>query len=252
METVLKLTWVETKLFLREPLAVIFAFAFPLFVLFILTGVFGTELDRSDEEEVRVWRGVAPNDYYLPAYVGLVMAAIGLITMPLRLATYREQGVLRRFRAAGVPVVGVIGSQALVALGMAVLGSVVLVVFARGVYGTQLPDLWPQTLVAFALSAVMFAAIGVLLGSLLPTARTAQGAGLILFFVMMFISGAGPPREVLSSSMRTVSEGLPLTHVILLLQGTWLGFGWDGSALLVVVAVAVVSAAVSLRFFRWE
>lgn len=252
MSTLVKLTRVETKLFVREPLAVIFSFAFPIFVLFILSGVFGTELDRGDEEEVRIWRGVTPNNYYLPAYVGLTMAAIGLITLPLRLASYREEGVLRRFRAAGVPVASIIGSQALVALGMAVIGSIAMVVVARIGYGTELPQLWPETIAAFALSALMFAAIGVFLGSLLPTARTAQGAGLIAFFVMMFISGAGPPRETLTGAVQTLSEVLPLTHVVILLQDAWLGFGWDLPAMLVVVATGVVATAASVRFFRWE
>lgn len=252
MNTLAKLTWVEIKLFVREPLAVIFSFAFPIFVLVILSGVFGTELDRADEEEVRIWRGVTPNNYYLPAYVGLTMAAIGLITLPLRLATYREQGVLRRFRAAGVPVAGILGSQALVALGMAVIGSLALVAVSAIGYGTDLPELWPETVAAFVLSAGMFAAVGVFLGSALPTARTAQGAGLIAFFVMMFISGAGPPRETLSGAMQAFSEVLPLTHVVLLLQDAWLGFGWNVSAFLVVVAIGAVAAGASLRLFRWE
>src|SRR5690606_32776157 len=66
--TTVKLTWIEAKLFLREPLAVIFAFAFPFFVLFVLGGVFGNETP-DNEEDLRIWRGVAPTQYYLPAYV---------------------------------------------------------------------------------------------------------------------------------------------------------------------------------------
>ena len=75
---------------------------------------------------------------------------------------------------------------------------------------------------------------------------------MILFFVMMFISGAGPPREVLTSSMRTASDVLPLTHVILLLQEPWLGLGWDWAATAWVVGFLVASVAVAARFFRWS
>lgn len=252
MKPLAKLAWVETKLFLRDPMAMIFTFAFPFFVLIVLAGVFGNEIDPADQEEVEAWRGVGPTDYYVPAYIGLVMASIGLIVLPLRLASYREAGILRRFRAAGMPLVAVVGSQAVVAFGLSIIGAVTIVALGIVAYGTMLPEQWPGVIGAFLLSAACFIAIGVALGSVLPTARAAQGAGLILFFVMMFLSGAGPPREVLGDAMRRASDALPLTHVVLLLQDPWLGFGWDRSASLVVIAFAVGASLVTLRFFRWS
>ncbi len=249
--TTLKLAWIETKLFLREPLAIVFAFAFPFFVLLVLGGVFGSDLP-DNEEDLRVWRGVAPTQYYLPAYIGLVMASIGLISLPLRLAAYREQGVLRRFRAAGMPLRAILASQALVAIAVAIVGAVGITIASAMIYSTSLPSDWPGLLFSFATSALAFAAIGLLLGGILPTARAAQGAGLTLFFVMMFISGAGPPREVLTPEMRAVSEILPLTHVIIALQDPWLGYGWPWTELGIVAAILVACLAVTLWRFRWE
>jgi ABC-2 type transport system permease protein len=251
MKTTLKLTWIETKLFLREPLAVIFAFAFPFFVLFVLGGVFGSETP-DNEEDMRIWRGVSPTRYYLPAYVGLVMASVGLISLPLRLAAYREQGVLRRYHAAGMSLGAVLASQAVVAIAMSLVGAVAISIASMTVYDSRLPESWAATLFAFALSGVAFAAIGLLLGGLLPTARAAQGAGLILFFVMMFISGAGPPREVLSTPMQNFSEILPLSHVIVSLQDAWLGYGWAWGANAIVAAFLVVALGITLWRFRWE
>lgn len=249
MRLLLKLTWVEVKLFAREPLALIFAFAFPFFVLIVLAGVFGNEVDA---EEPEVWRGVGPTTYYVPAYVGLVMASIGLISLPLHLAGYRERGVLRRFRASGVPAWVVLSSQAIVSVGMAIIGAVSVTVLALTAYGTEGPEDVAGVLAAFVLSIAAFAAIGLALGALLPTARAAQGAGLLLFFVMMFLSGAGPPREVLGAGMKVFSDWLPLTHVILVLQGPWLGLGWDWPAALAVLAMFVAAGAVALSTFRWD
>ncbi|MCA9854351.1 MAG: ABC transporter permease [Dehalococcoidia bacterium] len=240
------------KLFVREPLALVFVFAFPLFVLFVLGGVFGNDVDLQDEENLRVWRGVGPADYYQPAYIGLVMASVGLITMPLRITSYREQGVLRRFEAAGVAKTAILGSQLLVGLGMMTVGAAAIVVASNLSQGTSLSESWGLTVPAYLLSAITFAVLGLMLGSVLPGSRAAQGAGMLLFFVMMFISGAGPPREVLANGMKGFSELLPLTHVILLLQDTWLAAEWDGTASLVVAAFLVVAGAVTLRFFRWE
>ena len=252
MRAILRLTLVEMKLFVREPLALVFVFAFPLFVLFVLGGVFGNDVDLQDEENLRVWRGVGPADYYQPAYIGLVMASVGLITMPLRITSYREQGVLRRFEAAGVAKTAILGSQLLVGLGMMTVGAAAIVVASNLSQGTSLSESWGLTVPAYLLSAITFAVLGLMLGSVLPGSRAAQGAGMLLFFVMMFISGAGPPREVLANGMKGFSELLPLTHVILLLQDTWLAAEWDGTASLMVAAFLVVAGAVTLRFFRWE
>jgi ABC-2 type transport system permease protein len=247
-----KLAWVEVKLFVREPLALIFAFAFPFFMLFILVGVFGNDIDRSDPEEVRVWRGVGPSDYYVSTYVGLVMASAGVVTLPLRLAGYREAGVLRRYRAAGVSVAVVLGAQVLVCIGMAVTGAAGIALVSTLLYGTVLPENWALTLAAAGIGLVTFASIGVFLGAVLPTARAVQGAGLALFFVMMMISGSGPPRGVLTDSMRVVSDVMPLTHLNVLLQDAWLGFGWSEAQAIGTLAYGVGSALLALRFFRWE
>ena len=246
------MTWVETKLFFREPLAVIFAFAFPFFVLFILSGVFGNEIEPQDSEDFEIWRGVGPTDYYVPAYVGLVMASVGLINMPVRLATYRERGVLRRFRAAGVPLFAAVGSQVAVFLAMSIIGGLVIMLMGVLVYGTEWPEMPLRVAAAFLLAAAAFASIGVFLGAVLPTARTAQGAGLALFFVMMFICGAGPPRGALSGTMQAIGEPLPLTHAIIALQDPWLGFGWAGVSSLVLLGFAIVAGALGLKLFRWE
>jgi ABC-2 type transport system permease protein len=233
-----KLTWVELKLFARDPLSMVFTLALPFFFLIVLNGVFGNEPEIDPAEDV--WRGVGPSDYYVPAYVGLVMAAIGTLGMPVRLATYRERGVLRRFRASAMPLWAVLGSQVAVALLTALI------------YDTELPDDIIGFSGAFVLAALSFSALGVLLGSILPTSRSAQGAGIMLFFVMFLLSGSGPPRGALTDGMQTVSNALPLTHVIMMLQDPWLGFGWHTSASIVVSAILVGSVALSFRFFRWE
>jgi len=251
MSVLRKLAWVEVKLFFREPLALIIAFAFPFFMFFVLVGVFGNEAD-SDPEDIEVWRGGGPADYYVSTYVGLVMAAAGLVTLPLRIADYRERGVLRRYRAAGVSAPVMIGSQVLVASAMSVIAAIGIVVLSTTVYGTVLPESWPLVIAGSVVGLLTFAAFGVLLGAVVPSVRAAQGLGFSLFFVMLMISGSGPPREVLTSSMRMLSNVLPLTHVNLLLQDAWLGFGWSWDAALVATGFFVASGVLAARFFRWE
>lgn len=252
MRLLAKLTWTEAKLFVREPLAMIFTFAFPFFMLIVLAGVFGNDIDVTDQEQLDAWRGVGPVDYYAASYVALVMASIGLVAMPLRIAGYRERGVLRRFRAAGFPLSVVLGSQVAIAFVLTLIAAIGIALSSNILYGAVAPASYAQVIAAFAIGTACFIAIGIGLGAVLPSARAAQGAGIILFFMMMMVGGAGPPRPVLTNAMRWLADGLPLTHVVLALQTPWLGYGWDTTAVIISVLFAAGSGLVALRFFRWE
>src|SRR5919106_1417692 len=188
MRALARTTWVELKLFRREPLTVAVTLGLPLVLLFVLGGVFGNTPDPE------VYRGVG----------------------------------------SSVPMWAVIGAQVMVTLVVAFLGSVLLITVASVTYDIHFPSSVPLVVGGFFLSGLSFSAIGVFLGSAFPTARAAQGAGLMLWFVMMILGGAGPPPEVLTEGMRAVGDATPVRHVILLLQDAWLGFGWNWTETLIV------------------
>src|SRR5262249_34690093 len=148
-----------------------------------------------------VYRGVGAVNYYVPAYFGLVAASLGVIGLPVHLASYRERGVLRRFQAARVPVSALLSSQlAVLVVGM-VAGSALLLGLAKLTYDVRMPSSWLGVIFASALGIAMFAAIGVFLGAAMPTARAAQGIGILLWFTMQMLCGGGPPTEVLSPAL---------------------------------------------------
>jgi ABC-2 type transport system permease protein len=247
LKAILRLTWVELKLFLREPTTAVFVFAFPLVLLFVMGEIFGQGANADLE-----FRGASAMDYYVPAYVGLVAASIGVIMLPSHLTAYRKGGILKRYRAALVPMWIVLGAQVGAALVLAALGAALVWLAGLIVYDVSAPDSLPGVLLAFALTTICFAALGVLLGALLPAPRAAQGAGLMLFFVMLFVSGTGPPVEVMSETMVTIGEWLPLQHAVVALQDPWLALGWNAWQLLVLASVALAAAGVALRVYRWE
>jgi ABC-2 type transport system permease protein len=82
----------------------------------------------------------------------------------------------------------------------------------------------------------------------------AQVIGMVVFYPMMFLSGAGIPIEVMPDSVRRISDFLPLTYAVRLLKGLWFGTAWSGLLLetAVLAGTAVVFALLTTRFFRWE
>ena len=243
MRSLRKLTWVEMKLFSREPITVIFSFAFPLVMLLVLAGVFGNEAESE-------FRDAIPVDYYVPGYLSVVIASIGLIGLPVHLAAYRERGILRRFSASSVSPWSLFAAQVTVSFVVAVVGSVVLVVAAALIYDAQLPESPARLVLAFAVGTLSFVSLGFLIGTLLATARAAQAVGLLLFLPMWLLSGAGPPREVMGGGMRAISDALPLTYVVTALQDAWLGLGSSPKELLVLTGVLLAAGALSVRFSR--
>jgi ABC-2 type transport system permease protein len=245
MRTLLKLSWIELKLFIREPISVIFTFALPLIFLFVLGGVFGTIADEQ-------LRNAKPMDYYTPAYIALVAASIGLVGLPIHYANYRERGVLRRFRASPLPLWCVFGSQILISLIIALVGGILLVSASVIVFDIAPPESPGLVIAGFFPGVVAFIAIGTLLGSLLPTTRAAQGLGLILFVAMLMVSGTGPPPEYMSDVMDKTGQAMPLHYAVRLIQDPWLGFGWNWHAFLVLIGMTLAASLASLRLFRWE
>jgi ABC-2 type transport system permease protein len=240
------MTWVELKLFVREPLTVMFVLVLPLVVLYVLNGVFGSQPDPT------VWQGLSPIDFYTSAYVALVAATAGVLSLPVHLAGYREQGILRRFRASAVRPTALVGAHLAVTVLIATAGAVLLTVVSVVAYDAALPDDWGGVITAYLVTAVSFAGLGALLGFLIPTARAAQGLGVLLFFVFMMLGGAGPPKEVLPTALSRIADGIPVTHAGDLVRGPWMGEGWDGQALLFLLAMLAVSLGLTAWRLRRE
>ena len=91
-----RLVRTELKLMVREPLTLIFVFVFPVVTMLIIGGSFG-------KTPTVAFDWVNPSQWYVASYLTVVIAATGLIMVPVHLASYRERGVVRRFAAAGFP-----------------------------------------------------------------------------------------------------------------------------------------------------
>ncbi|HEY5247086.1 MAG TPA: ABC transporter permease [Dermatophilaceae bacterium] len=249
MVTAARLGWLEIKLLLREPLTLVFSLVLPLIVLFILGGVFGNTPSAPGQQVF--YRGVGPMSYYVPAYLALVIASVCVISIPTHLAGYRERGVLKRYRAASLSIWVVAGAELVVAVALSTASAVVLLVAARLGYDFRSPGSVLGVVGVFVVLTLGFTAMGLLLASVAPTARAAQALGLLIWFVMLMLGGAGPPREALSGAMTHVSDATPLWYAVEMMHGPWLGLD-PGAAWWVFTGIAVLSAGLARRLFRWE
>jgi len=235
-----KLVRAELKLMTRDPLVLTFVFAFPIVTMLIIGGAFGTKPDPGFDF-------TNPAHWYVASYLTVVIAATGLVMLPVHLASYRERGVLRRFAAAGFPRWSFATAQLIVGLVTTAVACALLLAVAAPVYGIPaVHDVW-RVAVALPLGAIAFVSIGVLLGSLLPSARAAQAVGLLIFFPCFLLGAGGPPPHVMGSVVRKVADPMPLTLLTNAVREPWLGLGTATGSLITVAALAVAALILAAR-----
>jgi ABC-2 type transport system permease protein len=247
MKSLLKMTWMETKLFLREPIGAFFTLVFPLMMLFLFGSIYGNEPSQ-------YFNGYGSMDVSVPAYTAMIIGTSGLMSITITMAAYRENGILRRLRATPISPLVVLAAQVIVVFAMTSLGMLLLIIAGKLVYHVRFEGNALSVLAGFVLSSLSFFGLGFILAGIMPTARTAQVVGMVLLYPMLFLSGAGFPRELLPEAIKKVSTFLPLTYVVNLLRGLWIGEAWSNHLLNVGVltGMLIIGVIISAITFRWE
>ncbi|MGH7598319.1 MAG: ABC transporter permease [bacterium] len=247
MNSLLKLTWTETKLFLREPMAAFFTLIFPLMILFFFGSIYGNE-------PTPFFGGYGTVDISVPAYTAMIIATSGLLGLSIVISSYRERGILRRLKATPLRPYTILSAQVIVIFAMTTVGMAMLILAGKLFYNLRFAGSLFNVAGAFALSSISFFALGFVIAGLMPTARTAQVVSMVLFYPMLFLSGAAIPSEVMPETIQQYAKALPLTHVVSLLRGLWIGESWGQhlTEVGVLVAMTVIGVMISAKTFRWE
>jgi ABC-2 type transport system permease protein len=246
VHTFVKLTWVDLKLYLRSWIASFFTMAFPVLMLFLFGAMYGNDPSP-------IFGGYGSMDVAVPGYIAsLVIGSNAFMTLPLELASRRQQGVLRRMRATPLVPSAVLVSQLIVNLLMSLVGATLLVFAGILAFHIQTPVKLLSVLPGFLISCVSLFSVGLLIAALAPNINTARAACFLIFYPMMFLSGGTIPLQFLPETIQRASRFLPLTYAVDLLKGIWLNNTWDLTALLVLSGILVISLTLASLFFRWE
>ncbi|GAA1560158.1 ABC transporter permease [Dactylosporangium maewongense] len=236
----------ESRRMLRNFPPLFFGLVFPVMVLGIFGGIYGNK--PSD-----LWDGLGTVDVSVPAYVGLVLAVAGLMSFPLGMVEYRSRGFLRRLRGTPARPTVFLTAQLLINIVICVLGIALLVVVGSLVFGLHAPErTFAFAGLALLSGAAMFG-IGLLIASIARSEQTALVIANLVYFPMIFLTGATVPLELMPDWMRKISDALPLTYAIDALQWAWLDRGDSiGVDVAVLGGTVVVCAAGAAWLFRWE
>lgn len=247
MSALTKMTTTEAKLLVREPMALFWGLAFPSLLLLILGFAFPG--GREPSEDLGGYRLV---DLYAPIVLFLSLATVAFATFPPVLAGYREMGLLRRLSTTPVGPRRLVGAQLILQVAVASVAGVLGVAVARLAFDIPLPENLAGFVLSFLLAAASMLAVGLLIGAVAPSASSATGIGMAVYFPMLFFAGVYFPRDVMSPALRRVSDLTPAGASVQAFGDTWSGSAPAGSSLLVMAVIALVSGLLAARLFRWE
>jgi len=243
-----KLTWIELKIFLREPLGAFGTIGLPVLIFLVLGRVAGRNLAPASlaaSSFIRVG---------LPVLASVLIAISAVLSLVTIISIYREGGILKRLRATPLRPQTILTAHVIVKLLLTAATLALMVLAGKRYYpiGVHVP-LFSFT-IALLISTWSILSVGFLIASIVPTARFAQPIGAVILYPMIAVSGLFVPIEALPPPLHAVARVLPLGYAVPLLQGIWNGDRWSAHVgdVAALAVVFVVCTALSAKVFRWE
>ncbi|RCX12978.1 ABC-2 type transport system permease protein [Anaerobacterium chartisolvens] len=237
----------EIRLSLRGMDMFIFAICMPVAVIIILGAVFGNK-------PAFVGAGYTFLEQSFGAVSTIAICAGGVMGLPLVISDYRSRKILKRFKVTPTSPALILAVQVVIYALYSIV-SLILVYMAGAIFfNYRLHGSWLQFLGAYFLIMLSMFSIGLLVGGIAANMKIASAAASLLYFPMLIFSGATLPYEVMPVALQKIADILPLTQGIKLLKAASLGLPIDSVfiQIILMIAIAVICIAISLRFFKWE
>ena len=243
-----KLTWLELKIFLREPMGAVGSILMPVLVFVAGVSLFGGRATP---------RPIAASGFVrvgLPVLAAVLIALNGVLSLVTIISIYREGGILKRLRATPLRPQTILTAHVLVKLILTAATVALMLLAGKRYFPPGVHVHWFSFTIALLIATCSILSIGFLIASVVPTARFAQPIGAVILYPMVGLSGLFVPIAYLPPALRVVAQALPVTYAVRLLEGIWNGDAWSlHLADLAALAVGfLVFTALSAKVFRWE
>ncbi|GAA0316237.1 ABC transporter permease [Bacillus carboniphilus] len=244
MTALYRLTTLETKMFFRDKVSVFWTFLFPVLMIWIFGAMFG---DQS----------VGPYSFsqmYVPSWIGVNIVTTSFFTLGTVLANYRENDILRRYKATPLQPWKILCAHTVQGTVIFAISAILLVGFGMIVFDLELPRYPGSVLLSLVISIAAFFPFALFITSLAKNTQSAAAISSLFLNLMLFLSGATFPLEMMPTVLQYVSKVLPLYYVIDLLRETWNNSTiWEnGFNVGILLGICVVSTLLASRFFRWD
>lgn len=241
MKSYLELIKIDLKLALRLKTVIFFNYLFPL-VIFFIYGTF-----------VRAGQSIDRITQVILLSLTLGVLGSGLFGAGIRSLQERELNILRRYKVTPItPAPLLVASMC---TGWFTFMPYILLLLTLSHYVYNMP--WPQhmisLLVFISLGLIAFRSIGLVIAAVANTMQEGTILVQLLYFPMLFLSGATFPSDGFPSSLKILSGFIPATYYVngikaMVMRNQQINLEYVGALLL----TTVVGFIVGLKLFRWE
>lgn len=196
------------------------------------------------------------------AWVGYILGAILTMTvmgsfwgLSVQLVTFREQGILRRFRLAPVGAGTMLSSSILSNYFMALPTVAIEMIVCRFAFHmASWGNLWAIFLL-ITFGSAAFSSFGLIVASVTNTMQETQMINNLIWMGFLFLSGATIPLAVFPGWIQRCALFIPATYLATGLEAATTNLAGTGEVFLDVAALILgllVSFEISRQLFRWE
>jgi ABC-2 type transport system permease protein len=235
----------EQLLFWRNREAAFFTFFLPIIFFLVFGSIYGND---------RI-AGIRGASFLEAGMIGYGVASTAFAGLAITMVIRRESGVLKRIRATPLPpwtyLLAVLVSTFVTFL----IEAGLIIGIGRVLFSVGLPSRPFSLLLALAVGAGAFAAMGL---GLTGAVRSAEGSSAVVNFVylpMAIISGTFFSPSKYPGFLRAIADVLPLTYFTKLTRDVMVRHHhlWaEPGAIAVVLVWGAIGLVVAIRGFRWQ
>lgn len=244
MKRFLKLFYIEQKLGFRAGDVLLFGIGMPVGILILIAMIAGGKATAE---------GYTYLDSAFASLIAVGICACSFMGIPLTLADYRDKKILKHFWTTPCSPAWILGAVVCCGITTAMLSAIAVSVTAVAAFGYRMQGNVLLFIGSWILTLISMLSIGMVLASLCRTVKSANAVTSIVYFPMLFLSGATIPFEIFPEGLQKVASVLPLTQGIKLMKAASMGTPVESvmGIIILLLGITVVSCIISVKTFRW-
>lgn len=245
MKRFLKVYQIEQKLGFRSGDMLLFGIAMPVGVLVLIAMIAGDKM---------AGQGYTYLESSFASLIAVGICASAFMGVPLTIVDYRDKKILKHFFTTPCSPMWILGSDVLCCAVNAILSAVSVTLVSVLFLGYHMRGDVFTFVGAWFLTLISMFSIGLLMASLCRTVKSVNAVTSLVYFPMLFLSGATIPYELFPSGLQKVASVLPLTQGIKLMKAVSMGTQTEqaGKIVFLLVGITLICSIISIMSFRWE
>lgn len=247
MKRFLKLLKIEGLLGLRCPDSIFFGVCMPVGIIVLIGTISGSKPAFYGSNYTLL-------ESSFGALITVGICATAFMGIPLTIADYRDKKILKHFFVTPVSPAVLLLVQGAIDVILSIVSAICVYAVVKLFFGYEMRGSKIGFILSYFLVMFSMYSIGMFMASICKNIKVANVVCSIVYFPMLFLSGATIPYEIFPKALQYIANVLPLTQGIKLLKGYSLGLPQQSLLLPIVIMIiwGVAGITVSVKTFRWE